>query len=87
MRFLKDNPLLGAVIGGAIAGILVLVIRFYLLEYRAAKIAKTLLIARLNSADEFLDKNMIDDALAIYEDILKTATVSSAEQKYTTVAR
>ena len=82
MRFLKDNPLLVAVIGGAIGCILAGIALFYLFEYRAEKIAKTALIARVNSADEFLDKNMIDDALAIYEDILKTATARKYSEIY-----
>ena len=78
----RNNPLLVAIIGTVIGGMVVGIAILYLSEHRAEKIAKTALMADINIADEFLKRNMTYDALAIYQDTLKTVSVGKYPEIY-----
>ena len=73
MIFDVNNPWVIAIsmfISGAILS--------FLLRYRKDKIAKNILTTSINNADIFLEKNMTEDALAIYNNLLKVIS----EKKY-----
>ncbi len=80
--FFINNPWLVAVVGGAIGAILAGIVLFYWFEHRAQKKDKIALKARTNNADELLKKNRTDDALAIYQDMLKTVSVRKYPEIY-----
>ncbi|TKJ45245.1 hypothetical protein CEE35_04595 [Candidatus Aerophobetes bacterium Ae_b3b] len=82
MRFFGHNPVFIAIISTVIGGILVGIALFYLFEYRAERRAKTALMADINNADELLEANMTDDALAIYQNTLKTVSVRKYPEIY-----
>ena len=75
---LTHNPWLVGIGGGIVVGL----IFWYFLQYKPEKTAKVALIARINSADELSKKNMTDDALATYQDVLKTLSVRKYPEIY-----
>jgi len=74
MIFDINNPWLVGIIGGAIGAVLAGIILYYLFEHRKQKISKTILMTFINNADKLLGKNMTQDALKIYKDMLKVVS-------------
>lgn len=78
MMSLTHNPRLVTILGGMVVGSVL----WYFFQYKPEKTAKTALIAYINNADELLKKNMTDDALARYQNVLKTPSVRKYPEIY-----
>jgi len=82
MVFNMNNPWLVGIIGGAIGAVLAGIILYYLLEYPKLRSYKTIITTSLNNADRLLEKNMTEDALKIYHDILKAVSEKKEPKLY-----
>jgi tetratricopeptide (TPR) repeat protein len=82
LKFKRNNPWIIAVIGGAISAIIAGVILFYLFEYREKKISRAILVTSVNDADGLVEKDMIEDGLAIYKDVLKKVSGEDESELY-----
>ncbi len=80
MRFDIKNPWLVGILGGAVGAILSGVVLYYSFEYREQKAVEAIVMTSINNADSLLEKNMNEEALAIYNDALKV--VSSKKDAY-----
>jgi len=74
MIFNINNPWVVAIIGGALSAVLAGIILYFLFEYRKQQRSKTIRNTSLDEADSLLEKNMSEEALAIYKDILKAVS-------------
>lgn len=68
--FNVTNPWIVAIIGGAIGAVLAGIILYYSIEYRKGKNLKNIRMNLINNADVLLERNMPEDALKIYTDLL-----------------
>jgi tetratricopeptide (TPR) repeat protein len=82
LKFRRNNPWIIAVIGGATSAIIAGVILFYLFEYREKRISRTILITSVNNADGLVEKDMIEDGLSIYKDVLKKVSEENESELY-----
>ena len=73
MIFDQTNPLLVAIISGAIVAIFAWFLH-KISEHRKEKLSKAAIMNLLNEGDELLNKDMSKDALVIYQTILKTTS-------------
>src|SRR3990172_445797 len=71
MRFDRNNPWVVGIIAGIIVTVVGGTILYYLFEYREKKESTNAHINLVNNADMFLAKNMSNDALSIYIELLK----------------
>jgi hypothetical protein len=64
-----NNPWFIGTVGGLIGAFLVGLILFYLFGHREQQIYRAIFMTSINNADRLLEKDMPEDALAIYNDI------------------
>lgn len=82
MTLIENNPLLLAILTGVVATFVGGIALFYLFKCIKKRRTKTELKARINNADKFLEKDMIDESLAIYHDVLKTVAARDYPEIY-----
>jgi len=85
MKLNRSNPWLVGIIVGALGAVLAGIILHYLFQYRKEKKSKTILTASMNNADRLLEKNMTEDALAIYNDMLKAVSEKKDPEVYSRI--
>jgi tetratricopeptide (TPR) repeat protein len=73
MRFNIKNPWVVGILGGVVAVIVGGIILHYTFEYPKQKALEAVVKTSINNADSLLDNNMTEEALTIYNDLLKVA--------------
>ncbi|MCJ7547808.1 MAG: hypothetical protein MUP30_13500, partial [Deltaproteobacteria bacterium] len=68
-RWSKNSPWFIGIVGGLIGAFVVGVVLYYFYGHRELEIYRAIAMTSLNNADRLLEKNMVEDALAIYTDV------------------
>lgn len=81
----KNSPWFIGIVGGLIGAFLVGVVLLYFFGHREHKIYRAIFMTSINNADRLLERNMAEDALAIYNDIANKISARRDRELYATV--
>ncbi len=65
----KNSPWFIGIVGGLIGAFVVGVCLYYFYGHRELEIYRAIYMANINDADSLVEKNMLEDALAIYTNV------------------
>lgn len=80
MRFDLKDPWFMSIVSAFLGALLAGVTLYYLFEYKKEKVSENILLTTVHNADKLPEKDLIEEALAIYLDALKT--ISEKQQKF-----
>src|SRR4030067_340765 len=78
----KSNPLFIGIVGGLIGAFVVGAILLYFFGHRKQQIYRAISMTSINNADSLLEKNMVEEALTIYNAIASKVSANREPELY-----